>query len=170
MHHQNDPWDCHQPFGNWANASSRFWLYMIPTCHDICIPVASQFERAICVREKKKKLKLYILINQNIFKKILLHGETAKNWHYSCIKNANDFVRHLYLSCRVHKINTYIIFNSTKRLHFVGITLFPCSQQKYEREREKKEATTTKTERWWVHYKRLLAHCILGARQRHAHA
>lgn len=48
----------------------------------------------------------------------------------------------MFYSCRVHKINTYIIFNSTKCLHFVGITLFSCSQQMLQKKRH-----TTQTNR-----------------------
>lgn len=120
MHHQSDPSDCHRPNGSLANASSMFSLYMNPTYHGIYIPDASHFEHA-----KERKKKKHIFINKSNSKRFYLQDETAKNWHYSCIKRKERLcsVSLFVYSCRVHKIKIHIYNISTARNVFISLEL-----------------------------------------------
>lgn len=108
--------------------------------------------------KREKKTKKHIFINKSNSKRFYLQDETAKNWHYSCIKRKEGLcsVSLFVYSCRVHKIKIHIYNISTARNVFISLELhyFHVHNSIKRTNKTKKQQNNDKTERWWVHYKK----------------
>lgn len=135
--------------------------------HTVAFAFLTHFALNMLFTSRKKNTKK-TQFNKSHSKRFYSQDETAKNWHYSCTTKMpmNRLCVHECSSCRVHKTNPYIISNSTKCLHFVGITLFSCSQQIIKKNTKQRLRTTTKQkdDEFIIEKKKLKRFCCLCTR------